>query len=200
MIRVVIGLGNPGRRYHATRHNVGALVVEELARRRDATEAEEMAQCLVHRLPREGEPLVLARPDAFMNVSGPAVRALLKRFDADPGEALVVTDDLHLEFGVLRLRREGSHGGHNGLRSLIDALGTTGFPRLRIGIGEAPEGIDQADYVLERFAPAERARLPEVIGAASDCVEMAIEAGLECSMNHCNRKPDVASGPDAGTE
>src|SRR5262249_41043236 len=166
--------GNPGRRYATTRHNLGAMVVLELARRKGARPAEETARCQVQRVEAAEGTLLLVRPDAFMNHSGPAIKALLDRFDAAAEAMPVVTDDLHLEFGTLRLRREGSHGGHNGLRSILAALGTASFPRLRVGIGEAPEGTDQADWVLERFAPAERERLDEVVGAAADCVEMVV--------------------------
>jgi PTH1 family peptidyl-tRNA hydrolase len=106
---------------------------------------------------------------------------------------LVVCDDVWLPFGALRLRRAGSHGGHNGLRSILDSLGSSEFPRLRIGLGQAPEGQDQADYVLERFAPSERRRLDEVIGAAADAVEAAVASGIDAAMNRTNRRPVAAA-------
>ena len=192
MIRLVIGLGNPGRRYRMTRHNIGSLVVEEVARRRGTADESEMAHCLVSRFVEDD--LVLARPGLFMNQSGRAVRAVMGRFEVAPEEVLVVSDDLNLDFGVLRVRRAGSHGGHNGLRSIIASLGTQAFPRLRIGIGPAADGEDQADFVLQRFTAGERARLDEVIAGAADCVDTVVREGLERSMNRCNRTPGRTPG------
>ena len=125
MIRLLVGLGNPGRRYRLTRHNVGFMVIEEIGRRYGASERCEAPHALVERVELEGGPIVLARPTLFMNRSGPAVRALLDRERLDPDQALVICDDLAIPFGALRVRRQGSHGGHNGLRSIIEALGTT---------------------------------------------------------------------------
>jgi peptidyl-tRNA hydrolase, PTH1 family len=194
VIRLLVGLGNPGRRYRSTRHNVGFLVIDEIARRHGGPEERETAHSAVARIDEGGTEVVLARPMLLMNRSGIAVRALLEREGAEPHEMVVICDDFHLPFGSLRLRKQGSHGGHNGLRSIIDALGTPQFPRLRIGIGEAPSGEDQADYVLSGFPASERAALPEVVGAAADCAKMCVgEGGLLQAMNVFNRKPE----PDA---
>jgi PTH1 family peptidyl-tRNA hydrolase len=192
-LRLVVGLGNPGRRYQGTRHNVGFLVLDELRRRGDGTEERERQGALRSEARVGDREIVLVRPVQFMNLSGPPVRAALRECSAEPGDMLVVCDDVWLPFGALRLRRSGSHGGHNGLRSLLDNLGSSEFPRLRVGIGQTPEGQDQADYVLERFAPEERRRLDEVIGAAADAVEAAVTSGIDAAMNRTNRRPVAAS-------
>lgn len=189
MIRLLVGLGNPGRRYRLTRHNVGFMVIEEFGRRHGAAEERETSHSLLARVEVDGEVLGLARPALFMNRSGPAVRGLLERLRLEPDQALVICDDLAIEFGTLRLRRQGSHGGHNGLRSIIEALGTTGFPRLRVGIGPAASSAEHVDFVLGRFQPGEHDRLPEVIGAAADCAEAAVREGIDQAMNRFNRAP-----------
>ena len=193
MIRVLVGLGNPGSRYRSTRHNIGFRVVEEVGERLGADPEREAAHCLVGRASVDGREVVLARPTLFMNRSGPAVKALLKREGAEPDELLVVCDDLNLDFGTLRLRPQGSHGGQNGLRSIIETLGTQAFPRLRVGVGPAPEGTEHADFVLARFGPEARGRLSEVVGRAADCVEISVRDGLGQAMNRCNRR----AGADA---
>jgi PTH1 family peptidyl-tRNA hydrolase len=192
-LRLVVGLGNPGRRYQGTRHNAGFLVLDELRRRGDGTEERLRHGALLSEARVGDREIVLVRPVEFMNLSGPPVRAALRADGLEPGEMLVVCDDVWLPFGALRLRRGGSHGGHNGLRSILDSLGSTEFPRLRVGIGQAPEGQDQADYVLERFAPEERRRLDEVIGAAADAVEAAVTSGIDAAMNRTNRRPVAAA-------
>ena len=187
MLSLVVGLGNPGRRYRETRHNVGFMVVETLRERAGGPDEREAGHSALWRTEVEGRGIVLARPLVFMNLSGAAVRALAEKQGAAPEEVLVVCDDFHLDFGALRLRRGGSHGGHNGMRSIIAALGTQEFPRLRIGIGAAPAGQDPAEFVLERFAPDERVRLGDVVTQAADCVETVLKAGLEAGMNRYNR-------------
>lgn len=197
MIRLLVGLGNPGRRYRLTRHNVGFMVIEEIGRRHGGTAEREIAHCLLGSAVVGGVPVALARPSLFMNRSGPAVQALLAREGARPEEALVICDDLTVAFGTLRLRRQGSHGGHNGLRSIIEALGTTAFPRLRVGIGPAASIAEHVDFVLGRFPPEEHDELPGVIGAAADCAEMAVREGLDQAMNRFNRR---AGGAPPGAD
>jgi PTH1 family peptidyl-tRNA hydrolase len=172
------------------------MVLEEMRRRAGGPAEIESDDRAIWRLDCEGREVVLARPLLFMNRSGVVVREILAREKRAPGDILVVCDDFHLEFGVLRLRRQGSHGGHNGLRSIIDVIRTREFPRLRIGIGPAGEGADQADFVLERFAANERERLPDVIRDAADCVDMVLRSGLEQTMNRFNRgQGSAAAGP-----
>ena len=177
-MKVVVGLGNPGEQYAKTRHNIGWMVVDRLAdragwagrgRTRDAS-------AVVQGRFRSMD-LVLAKPLTFMNDSGVAVRKLIARERAPLHELLVVTDDFSLPFGKMRFREGGSHGGHNGLRSIIDELSTEAFPRLRIGIGEP--GRDTVDHVLSVFQPAERQRLHRVCRRVQQLVEALPLRGLE---------------------
>jgi peptidyl-tRNA hydrolase, PTH1 family len=187
VVSLVVGLGNPGRRYSGTRHNVGFMVVEMLRERAGEPGESEACHSALWRTAVEGREIVVARPLVFMNRSGGPVRALAEKHGASPEEILVVADDFHLDFGALRLRRSGSHGGHNGLRSIITSLATQDFPRLRIGVGAPPEGEDPADFVLERFTRDERDRLDEIVARAADCVGTVLQAGLEAGMNRYNR-------------
>src|SRR5262245_11560221 len=171
------------------------MVVEALRERCGGPDEREASHCAQWSAEFGGREVVLARPLLFMNRSGPAVRALLERHEASPEQMLVVCDDFHIDFGTLRLRKSGSHGGHNGLRSIIESTGSPGFPRLRVGIGPAPAGEDPADFVLERFTPDERASLGDLVGQAADCVETVLREGLDAAMNRYNRKPgEHASG------
>lgn len=201
MVTTVVGLGNPGRRYRWTRHNVGFLVVEELQVRLGTPAETEGSHCRLWRTRVEDRDVTMAEPQIFMNRSGVAVRDLLEAERSAPGDLLVVCDDFHLDFGALRLRRQGSHGGHNGLRSIIDVLRTREFPRLRIGIGPAPDGEDQSEFVLERFDAAQRRTLHDVVGQAADCVVMALRSGLEPAMNRFNgRAQEPTATPDGAAD
>jgi PTH1 family peptidyl-tRNA hydrolase len=185
-VKLVVGLGNPGSQYARTRHNVGWMVVDRLAdraglagrgRRRDA------ASVVTGRY--KGLDLTLVKPLTYMNESGLAVRKVLAREHAPLVDLLVVADDFALPFGKLRFREGGSHGGHNGLRSIVDELGTEKFSRLRIGIGDPDRGA--ADHVLSTFAPDESARLGELIDAAADAVETWAREGTSKAANRFNK-------------
>jgi len=197
-LKVLVGLGNPGERYAATRHNIGYLVAEEIIRRRDRTRAERVARSLVCRVSIEGCETLVARPLTSMNRSGPAVAAVLEMAQAGAEDLLVVCDDLYLEFGTIRLRPRGGHGGHNGMLSIIETLGTRGFPRLRIGVGPAEPGVAHADFVLSDFPRRQQKRIPEVVRRSSDCAETALSEGIAAAMNRFNRAPVDPSGEDAG--
>lgn len=187
----VFGLGNPGERYAATRHNIGFMVVDELSRRLRARFRNSDGRA-VGRSNWRGDELRLVKPLLYMNESGLPVAEQLGR---EPDEFLVVCDDFALGFGRLRLRPQGSEGGHNGLASIIYRLGTDRFPRLRIGIGAPPAGQDRAEYVLEPFTPDEARLLPGLIGRAADaCLAVATE-GLERAMNRYN--PGEGPEPDS---
>ena len=190
---MVVGLGNPGRRYQGTRHNAGFMVVEELRRRAGDPEESEKAGAMRCTVPLGEQSVTLLRPVEYMNRSGGPLKAAMSRSGVDPSEVLVVSDDLWLPFGALRIRRSGSHGGHNGLRSIFESLGTNEVPRLRVGIGPAPDEADQAEFVLEPFTRAERARLDEVIGAAADCVGTIARDGFTMAMNRYNRAASAAT-------
>jgi PTH1 family peptidyl-tRNA hydrolase len=194
-VKLIVGLGNPGREYRETRHNVGFMVVDELARRAGlawAMAPSQVPETFVAK--RFGSPpLLLAKPLTFMNRSGDAV-AGLARYYAVPTEALlVVVDDVALPFGRLRARARGSAGGHNGLKSLIERLGTAEFSRLRLGVGRGDGRRDLADHVLSTFEPGERAELESFIARAADAAEMFAADGIAAVMNAHN--PDAAA-PD----
>jgi PTH1 family peptidyl-tRNA hydrolase len=175
-IAAVVGLGNPGPEYAATRHNVGSRVVEELARRLRAATWTHEYRSLVARRPR-GASLLLARPQTFMNLSGEAFATLCRGEALLPEQVLVVVDDVELPLGQLRLRASGGPGSHNGLRSIVEHVGE-GFPRLRLGIRGANPWRDLADYVLAPFDAEERAAVEAMVARAADCVEEALRLGI----------------------
>jgi PTH1 family peptidyl-tRNA hydrolase len=185
LVKVVVGLGNPGARYANTRHNIGWMVLDRLAERAGwAGRGRERDASKVVMGRHRGLDLVLAKPLTYMNESGLAVRKLLARERAPLGDLLIVADDFALPFGKLRFREAGSHGGHNGLRSVIDELGTEAFSRLRIGIGEPDTG--GADHVLSTFHPGERDRLDELVETAADAVEAWASDGTSRAANRFN--------------
>lgn len=194
-MKLVIGLGNPGRRYRLTRHNVGWEVISRLSRRTGIAVDEEDGFSEVGRGSIGGIRVVLARPQTYVNVTGEAVRELRRRHRLRPQDILVVVDDLDLPLGRLRLRAGGSAGGHNGLRSVIDALGTTDFPRLRVGIGRPPAGVDPADHVLTRFTEAEQPAVDAALDRAAEAAEAFVTEGIEKAMNRFN-PPGQAEGAD----
>jgi len=184
-IELVVGLGNPGERYAATRHNVGYLVVDELARRLEAAPWSHRPLCDVTSAPL-GARLLLARPLTFMNRSGAAVAWLLDHLDLDPPHMLVVLDDAGLDLGTLRLRRSGGPGTHNGLRDICERVGTA-FPRLRLGVRSREGWHDLADWVLSPFAADEQPLARLLVGRAVDAVVTALHDGLETAMLRHNR-------------
>jgi PTH1 family peptidyl-tRNA hydrolase len=179
--RLLVGLGNPGREYRETRHNVGFLVLDRLAaRERAAFRVEKSWQAEVA---RAGD-LLLCKPLTFMNLSGQAVRPLSQFYKIEPAQVLVILDDMALPLGKLRLRANGSAGGHNGLQSVIEHFGTAAVPRLRIGIGSAER--DAVDHVLGRFALEERPALEQSLDRALEALDCARGRGLEAAMNAYN--------------
>lgn len=184
---LIVGLGNPGPKYELTRHNYGFLVVDELARRLGKPVRTPECQALTSQGKLEGVPLLLAKPQTFMNVSGVAVAALTAKHPiVSPGQVLVITDDLALPFGRLRIRRDGSAGGHNGLKSIIEKLGTQSFPRLRLGIAPEHPLAETRDYVLGTFTKSEQTALPETISRAADATIVLLTQGIEKAMGSFN--------------
>ncbi len=177
---LIAGLGNPGPRYELTRHNVGQLVVDELAARRGETFRAHKANARVVEtwLRPGGAKLILAKPNTFMNVSGGPVAGLAKFYGVEPGHVVVVHDELDIPFDTIRVKSGGGHGGHNGIRDIAAAIGTTDFARVRIGIGRPPGRQDAADYVLTPFGKAERELLPSVLSDAVDATELLVAEGL----------------------
>jgi PTH1 family peptidyl-tRNA hydrolase len=177
---LVVGLGNPGPRYEQTRHNIGQMVLDELAARRGETFRAHKANARVAEtwLRPGGAKLVLAKPNSFMNVSGGPVSQLARFYGLDPDRVVVVHDELDIPFDTIKLKTGGGHGGHNGVRDVAKALGTADFPRVRVGIGRPPGRQDAADWVLDPFGAAERTTLPNLIADAADAVEQLIDEGL----------------------
>ena len=177
---LVVGLGNPGARYENTRHNVGQMVIAELAARRSETLRAHKAHARVAEtwVRPGGAKLVLAAPNSFMNVSGGPVSQLARFYDVPPERTVLVHDELDIPFDTIKLKTGGGHGGHNGIRDVAKALGTPDFPRVRVGIGRPPGHQDPADWVLDPFSGAERAELPLLVSDAADAVELLVEDGL----------------------
>ncbi|TDN46472.1 peptidyl-tRNA hydrolase [Curtobacterium flaccumfaciens] len=177
---VVVGLGNPGPGYAGNRHNVGQMVLDELAARMGTTFKKHKTpnQVAEGRLGPGGPRLVLAKPGSFMNTSGGPVSSVLGFYSATPESLIVVHDELDLPFDTVRLKGSGGHGGHNGLRDIIKATGTNEFSRVRIGIGRPPGRQDPADYVLRDFSPTEKKTLPNLLADGADAVEAIVELGL----------------------
>lgn len=177
---LIVGLGNPGPRYQATRHNVGQMVVDELAeRRRETFKAHKANARVVETWLRPGGPrLVLAKPNSFMNVSGGPVAGLAKFYGVDADHVIVIHDELDIPFDTIKLKTGGGHGGHNGVRDVAKALATPEFPRVRVGIGRPPGRQDPADWVLDPFSSTERQTLGILVGDAADAVEQLVDEGL----------------------
>jgi len=187
-LHLIVGLGNPGAQYARTRHNVGFQLVERLAEQwRADWNAEKKFQASVARAARNGSQVILARPQTFMNASGEAVSALAGFYRVPPGRILVAVDDADLPLGEIRLRASGSSGGHHGLESIEQHLGTREFARLRMGIGRTADGRREiTDYVLTPFSKAEAALVEAVLKAAAGQVECRLDAGMEKAMNQFN--------------
>jgi PTH1 family peptidyl-tRNA hydrolase len=186
-VKLVAGLGNPGGQYRGTRHNVGFEVVDLLARRHGLAFESAPADAVLAKWRTNGEVVLVAKALTFMNLSGPAIAELVRYYRVSLADLLIVSDDVNLPLGRLRLRPGGSEGGHNGLRSVADALGTVEYPRLRIGVGRGDAQRDLADHVLARFENDELSGIEGAIARAADAVEAWIQQGFETVMNAYNR-------------
>ena len=186
-MKLIVGLGNPGPEYRDTRHNVGFMVADALVDRwRVGDQWREKFEALQIKTAVGDEQVIVAKPLTFMNLSGQAVQALAAFYKIEPADVFVVTDDVALPLGKLRARREGGAGGHNGLKSVIQHLGTQGFPRMRVGVGRGANGRDLSDHVLGRFEAAERDTVSAAVLRAADASEMFISEGIERVMNVFN--------------
>ncbi len=186
MARLVVGLGNPGPEYATSRHNAGFMVVDLLGENLRAAYWKDEAGAAVSHLRLGGEELLLAKPQAFMNVSGTAVKRLSDTYEVPVADMVVVHDDLDLPEGAVRAKRGGGHGGHNGLRSLIEELGSGDFLRVRVGIGRPPGRMDPADFVLEPMKPSRLEEFATVMPSAAQCVMHVLERGVEDAMREFN--------------
>jgi peptidyl-tRNA hydrolase, PTH1 family len=188
---LVVGLGNPGREYAAHRHNAGFMAVDEIARRIDADAFRPKFSGECARVEIAGEPAVLLKPLTYMNESGRSVQPAMAFFKVSPAELVVLHDELDIPFGEVRLTLGGGHAGHNGLRSIMSAVGTGDFGRVRLGVGRPPPGFrgEVADYVLSGFDAGERAALPDLIEKARAAVLDVARRGFGPAMNACNTRP-----------
>ena len=195
-MKLIVGLGNPGKEYRETRHNVGFMVADEIAKRHDLSFAMAPSQVPETFVAKKfgSDPVLVAKPLTFMNRSGDAVAALARYYDIAAADLLIVVDEVALPFGRLRARARGSAGGHNGLKSVIERLGTTEFPRLRLGVGRGDARRDLADHVLSKFEADEQSALGEFITLAADAAEMFAADGIAKVMNTYN--PDAAEPDD----
>jgi PTH1 family peptidyl-tRNA hydrolase len=185
--RALVGLGNPGARYQDTRHNVGFMVLDLLRKRWGWSGWKSKGNMETQSGRRNDGTVHLIKPMTYMNLSGQAVSAVRRQSPMEPADILCIVDDYALDLGRLRLRENGSAGGHNGLKSLIADLGSQQFPRLRLGVGPLPDGWDSADFVLGRFASSERPALEKMIERAADCAECWLDLGAQKAMNQFNQ-------------
>lgn len=184
---VIVGLGNPGREYENTRHNIGFHVIETLAQQEKISVLEKRHKAIIGKGIVAGQKCILAKPQTFMNLSGESVRALIDYYKADAAsELIIISDDISLGVGKIRIRKKGSASGHNGLKNIIANLGHDTFMRVRMGVGEKPQGWDLADYVLGRFSAEEREIMEEAADHAADAIRMMIERGPDMAMNRYN--------------
>lgn len=187
-LKLVVGLGNPGREYEHTRHNVGFQVAEELARRYRATLKNHAKwKARAAKIAEIGDGVLVAEPTTFMNLSGWAVREIATFHKLSPPDLLIVVDDADLPLGRLRMRTGGSAGGHNGLKSIIQELGTPEFPRLRVGVGRQPGQLK--NHVLGRFSDDERAQIDAAVKRAADAAELFAKENILAAMNRYNAAP-----------
>lgn len=185
---IIVGLGNPTREYQATRHNIGFDVITRISDDYNIPLDFKKHKAVCGRGYIEGEKVVLAQPQTYMNLSGESVRELVDFYKVSPQEVIVIYDDISLDVGQLRLRVKGSAGGHNGIKSIINHLGSQEFPRIKVGVGDKPSGWDLADYVLSRFKEEEQPIIRDAIKKSSDAVKSIIKDGMELAMNIYNRK------------
>lgn len=188
LVKLIVGLGNPGQEYAATRHNIGFMVVDRLKRELHATETRKRFRAEIAEAFVGGEKLVLMKPQTYMNLSGISAREAAHWYKAAIEDILVVVDDIELPFGASRMRAGGSSGGHNGLKSLTAELGSDQYPRLRLGVGRGSG--DARRQVLSRFSKEEEMELPEIIATGAECVLLWRSEGIVTAMNRCNRRPE----------
>lgn len=184
-MKVIVGLGNPGKQYHGTRHNVGFAVIDGLAASPTCGRFQSRFSAQIAELMEGNEKVLLVKPETFMNLSGRSVRQVIDFYQLELGDLLVICDDVNLPLGKLRVRAKGSHGGHNGLRDIQNHLGTQEYARLRIGVDAAGEG-ELVDHVLGKFRPSERAVIDEALGLAIEAASVWTQQGVGVCMNRYN--------------
>jgi len=186
---IIAGLGNPGKEYNNTRHNIGFAFIDALAEEYDINVMDVKLKALTGKGMIGGQKVLLVKPLTFMNLSGESIRPLADYYKVDPeSELIVVSDDITLSPGGIRIRKKGSAGGHNGLKNIIGQLGTENFKRIRIGVGEKPKGYDLADYVLGHFSKEEQPLMQEGITKAKEALNLILAGNMDQAMNEYNRR------------
>jgi PTH1 family peptidyl-tRNA hydrolase len=194
-MRLVVGLGNPGSRYAETPHNAGFVVVDRFIEKHRLGRTAPKFQGEFARGKALGQEVALLKPQTFMNLSGESVSAALRYLPIEPRDVIVVFDEMDIPSGKLRLRKSGGHGGHNGLRSIIEALGSSDFPRIRVGVGRPAEGREPTGHLLGKPRESERARLSATIDLAVEALEVSLADGFEAAMNRFNGLDPVGAEP-----
>lgn len=187
-MHIIVGLGNPGREYVGTRHNVGFDVISRLSEDYNIPLDFKKHKALCGKGRMEGQRVLLAQPQTFMNASGESIRELMDYYKVSKENIIIVYDDISLDVGQLRVRPKGSAGGHNGIKSIIQHMGTQEFPRVRVGVGDKPRGWDLVDYVLSRFPASEEPIMQEAFERAAAACKVILLDGVEEAMNQFNRK------------
>lgn len=186
---IIVGLGNPGRKYENTRHNIGFMVIDRIAGKNQISVTEKKHKALIGKGIIGSEKVILVKPQTFMNLSGESVREIIDYYKIDEKvELIIISDDISLDVGAIRIRKSGSAGGHNGLKNIILHLGHDEFQRIRIGVGEKPTDGDLVDYVLGRFDKEDSEIIAESAGKAAEAVEVMITDGPDAAMNKFNKK------------
>ncbi len=185
-MKIIAGLGNPGKQYEGTRHNAGFEVIDELADRCRISVTSREHRALVGKGFIGGEKVILVKPQTFMNLSGEAIGEIASYYQVPAEDVLVICDDINLPVGSLRIRRKGSAGGHNGLKNIIARLGSEDFPRIRVGVGEKDDRMDLVDHVLGHFAGADRMAMAEAYQTAAKAAELVVTDGIGEAMNRYN--------------
>ena len=186
-MKLIVGLGNPGERYERTRHNVGFLVIDRLAKQNTIAVEQELCGALVGEGVLQDEKVLLVKPQTYMNRSGETVANLARQYGIESEDLVVINDDLDLPFGRIRIRPSGSAGGHRGLLSITESLASASFNRVRIGIGRPPEGMEAAQYVLQPFTETESEQLAQLVERAAESVDCLVRHGIERAMATYNR-------------
>lgn len=185
-MKIIVGLGNPTREYEGTRHNIGFSVIYSISDEYNIRVDTKKHKALIGKGMIEGEKVILAMPMTYMNLSGESVREIMDYYKCTPEDIIVVYDDISLDVGKLRIRAKGSAGGHNGIKNIIQHLGTDVFPRVKVGVGEKPKGMDLADYVLGHFSKDEQPLIRESVERAKDAVSCMLSEGIASAMNKYN--------------
>lgn len=186
---IIAGLGNPTKEYEGTRHNVGFQVIDKIAEKYNIAVDAKKGRAYVGKGIIEGQKVLLVKPQTYMNLSGESIRELVDYFKVDPKEELlVIYDDISLNPGQIRIRKKGSAGGHNGIKNIIANLGTSVFPRIKVGVGEKPKGYDLADYVLGKFSKEDRVLMEEGYDLACEASALILQGAIDQAMNEYNQK------------